>query len=278
MPHLKRKEGKKGVDQARPKRAMVLTGGPGTGKTTAINAMIALFEQQADKVFLAAPTGRAAKRMSELCGREASTIHRLLEVDYSGSEQMRFIHNEQNPLKCDVVVIDEMSMTDFGPLISNPKSLLLGAAAQLGIFTTYWGAKMLGFTAREAASIGIIGGADGPTAIYVTTKLAPALLGAIAVAAYSYMALVPVIQPPIMKLLTTKKERSIVMTQLRPVSRTEKIIFPIMRSSILVRVVFASPLFCDNSPIEIPSCCQSTYKMRPCAPFSVSKPVRDNIF
>jgi len=132
------------------------------------------------------------------------------------------------------------SMTDFGPLISNPKSLLLGAAAQLGIFTTYWGAKMLGFTAREAASIGIIGGADGPTAIYVTTKLAPALLGAIAVAAYSYMALVPVIQPPIMKLLTTKKERSIVMTQLRPVSRTEKIIFPIMCTILISLILPAS--------------------------------------
>lgn len=132
------------------------------------------------------------------------------------------------------------TMTDFGPLISNPKSLLLGAAAQLGIFTTYWGAKMLGFTAKEAASIGIIGGADGPTAIYVTTKLAPALLGAIAVAAYSYMALVPVIQPPIMKLLTTKKERSIVMTQLRQVSRTEKIIFPIMCTILISLILPAS--------------------------------------
>lgn len=132
------------------------------------------------------------------------------------------------------------TMTDFGPLISNPKSLLLGAAAQLGIFTTYWGAKMLGFTAKEAGSIGIIGGADGPTAIYVTSKLAPALLGAIAVAAYSYMALVPVIQPPIMKLLTTKKERSIVMTQLRPVSRTEKIIFPIMCTILISLILPAS--------------------------------------
>ena len=120
------------------------------------------------------------------------------------------------------------SMTDFGPLISNPKSLLLGAAAQLGIFITYFGAKMLGFTGAEAASIGIIGGADGPTAIYVTSKLAPHLLGAIAVAAYSYMALVPVIQPPIMRALTTKKERRVKMTQLRPVSKTEKVIFPIM--------------------------------------------------
>ena len=120
------------------------------------------------------------------------------------------------------------AMTDFGPLIANPKSMLLGAAAQLGIFLTFIGALALGFTPQEAGSIGIIGGADGPTAIYVTTKLAPHLLGPIAVAAYSYMALVPVIQPPIMKALTTKAERQIVMEQLRPVSKTEKIIFPIM--------------------------------------------------
>ena len=120
------------------------------------------------------------------------------------------------------------AMTDFGPLIANPKALLLGAAAQLGIFLTFLGAKLLGFTAAEAGSIGIIGGADGPTAIFVTTKLAPHLLGAIAVAAYSYMALVPVIQPPIMKALTTKKERVIRMPQLRPVSKTEMVIFPIM--------------------------------------------------
>ncbi len=119
------------------------------------------------------------------------------------------------------------AMTDFGPLIANPKSLLLGAAAQLGIFLTFLGAKLLGFTAAEAGSIGIIGGADGPTAIFVTTKLAPHLLGPIAVAAYSYMALVPVIQPPIMKALTTKKERTIRMGQLRQVSKTEMIIFPI---------------------------------------------------
>ncbi len=118
-------------------------------------------------------------------------------------------------------------MTDFGPLLANPKSLLLGAAAQLGIFMAFMGAKALGFTAIEAASIGIIGGADGPTAIFVTTKLAPHLLAPIAVAAYSYMALVPVIQPPIMKALTTKKERVIVMEQLRPVSKREIIIFPI---------------------------------------------------
>ena len=125
------------------------------------------------------------------------------------------------------------TMTDFGPLISNPKSLLLGAAAQLGIFTTYLGARWLGFTGPEASAIGIIGGADGPTAIFVTSKLAPHLLGSIAVAAYSYMALVPVIQPPIMKVLTTKKERQVVMKQLRTVSKTEKIIFPIMCTIII---------------------------------------------
>ena len=119
------------------------------------------------------------------------------------------------------------TMTDFGPLIANPKSFLLGAAAQLGIFFAFIGALLLGFTPEEASSIGIIGGADGPTAILVTKTLAPHLLGSIAVAAYSYMALVPVIQPPIMKVLTTPKERAVKMEQLRPISRTEKIIFPI---------------------------------------------------
>ena len=120
------------------------------------------------------------------------------------------------------------SMTDFGPLIANPKSLLLGAAAQVGIFVAFIGAKLLGFADGVAAFIGIIGGADGPTAIFVTSKLAPEYLGSIAVAAYSYMALVPLIQPPVMKLLTTRKERQIVMQQLRPVSKTEKIVFPIV--------------------------------------------------
>ena len=119
------------------------------------------------------------------------------------------------------------AMTDFAPLIANPSSFILGAAAQLGIFFTYLGAILLGFAPNEAGSIAIIGGADGPTAIYTTSKLYPNLLGPIAVAAYSYMALVPVIQPPIMKLLTTKKERAIVMKPLRRVSKTEKIIFPI---------------------------------------------------
>ncbi|MCI8623001.1 MAG: sodium ion-translocating decarboxylase subunit beta [Provencibacterium sp.] len=129
------------------------------------------------------------------------------------------------------------SMTDFGPLIANPKSFILGAAAQVGIFITFFGALALGFAPAEAGSIGIIGGADGPTAIFTTSKLAPHLLGAIAVAAYSYMALVPVIQPPIMKLLTTKKERAVVMQQLRPVSKREKIIFPIVVTIVVSFIV-----------------------------------------
>ena len=145
-------------------------------------------------------------------------------------------------------------MTDFGPLLSNPKSFLLGAAAQLGIFSTYFGARCLNllpvaeswginFTRRQAASIAIIGGADGPTAIFLTSKLAPELLGAIAVAAYSYMALVPIIQPPIMRALTTKKERGVVMTQLRTVSKTEKILFPIIVTVICVLLLpSAAPL------------------------------------
>jgi len=138
------------------------------------------------------------------------------------------------------------AMTDFGPLIANPKSLLLGAAAQLGIFMTYVGCRLSGmFTAAEAGSIGIIGGADGPTAIFVTTHLAPQLLGPIAVAAYSYMALVPVIQPPIMKLLTTKEERQIVMKPLREVSKLEKIVFPIMVA------IFVSLLVPSAAPLII---------------------------
>ena len=125
------------------------------------------------------------------------------------------------------------AMTDFGPMIANPSSMLMGAAAQLGIFVTFTVAILIGFTGEEAASIGIIGGADGPTAIYVTTKLAPHLLASIAVAAYSYMALIKIIQPPIIKLLTTKKERGIVMEQLRPVSKTEKVIFPMVVTGIV---------------------------------------------
>lgn len=142
-----------------------------------------------------------------------------------------------------IIFIGVGAMTDFGPLLANPKSFLLGAAAQIGIFATFLGALALAFSYKEAASIGIIGGADGPTAIYLTSKLAPNLLGPIAVAAYSYMALVPVIQPPIMKLLTTQKEREIVMKQLRTVSKTEKIVFPI------VVTVFVSLLLPSAAPL-----------------------------
>ena len=135
------------------------------------------------------------------------------------------------------------AMTDFGPLIANPTSLILGAAAQVGIFGTYLGARLLGFNQQQAGSIGIIGGADGPTSIFTTSQLAPEMLAPIAIAAYSYMALVPVIQPPIMKLLTTKKERTIKMTQLRPVSKTEKIVFPI------IITIFVSLIVPDATPL-----------------------------
>ena len=135
------------------------------------------------------------------------------------------------------------AMTDFGPMLSNPKSLLLGAAAQMGVFTAFVGAVLLGFTGPQAASIGIIGGADGPTAIFLTSKLAPELLSAIAVAAYSYMALIPLIQPPFMKLLTTKEQRKIKMEQTRNVSKAEKIVFPI------VVTLFVALLLPDTAPL-----------------------------
>ena len=131
------------------------------------------------------------------------------------------------------------AMTDFGPLLANPKTLLLGAAAQAGVFVALLGAMMLGFTVQEAAAIGIIGGADGPTSIYLAAKMAPQLLGAIAVAAYSYMSLVPLIQPPIMKLFTTEADRKIVMKQLRPVSHFEKVAFPLM-STIVISLLLPS--------------------------------------
>ena len=135
------------------------------------------------------------------------------------------------------------AMTDFGPLLSNPKSMLMGAAAQMGVFVAFFLAILVGFTGPEAASIGIIGGADGPTAIFLTSKLAPWLLGPIAIAAYSYMALIPLIQPPFMKLLTTKKERQVVMKQTREVSKTEKIIFPI------VVTIFVAILLPSTAPL-----------------------------
>ena len=152
------------------------------------------------------------------------------------------------------------AMTDFGPLIANTKSFLLGAAAQLGIFAAFIGALLLGMTPAQAGSIGIIGGADGPTAIFVTSKLAPEVLGPIAVAAYSYMALVPIIQPPIMRLLTTKKERAVKMEQLREVSKTEKIIFPILvtiivslllpDAAVLVGMLMLGNLFKESGVVD----------------------------
>ena len=154
-----------------------------------------------------------------------------------------FYQGVQHAIYPSIIFLGIGAMTDFGPLLANPKSFLLGAAAQIGIFATFLGALVLGFNYAEAGSIGIIGGADGPTAIYLTSKLAPNLLGPIAVAAYSYMALVPVIQPPIMKMLTTQKEREIVMKQLRKVSKTEKIIFPI------IVTVFVSLLLPSAAPL-----------------------------
>lgn len=140
------------------------------------------------------------------------------------------IHHEIFP---PLIFLGVGAMTDFGPLIANPKTLLLGAGAQAGVFISLLGAMMLGFTVQEASAIGIIGGADGPTAIYLAAKMAPNLLGAIAVAAYSYMSLVPLIQPPIMKLCTTEADRKIVMAQLRPVTRFEKIVFPIATTIVI---------------------------------------------
>ena len=135
------------------------------------------------------------------------------------------------------------AMTDFGPLIANPKTLLLGAAAQMGIYAAFWGAILLGFDIREAASIGIIGGADGPTTIYTSAQLAPHILGITAVCAYTYMALVPFIHPPIMRALTTLKERQIVMRQLRPVSKTERIVFPVFAATVIILLVpLSAPL------------------------------------
>ena len=150
-----------------------------------------------------------------------------------------YFHNILPPL----VFLCLGAMTDFGPLIANPRVLLLGAAAQVGIYATFWGALLLGFDIREAASIGIIGGADGPTTIFTSAQLAPHILGITAVAAYTYMALVPLIQPPIMRLLTTRRERSIVMKQLRPVSQTEKIVFPVLACVVIIILVpLSAPL------------------------------------
>ena len=156
--------------------------------------------------------------------------------EYSGLLGTLYIGVKKGIYPC-LIFLGIGATTDFGPLIGNPKTMLLGAAAQIGIFITFLGALALGFTGPEAASIGIIGGADGPTAILTTTTLAPHLLSAISVAAYSYMALVPFIQPPIIRLLTTKKERLIKMDQLRPVSKTEKILFPIIVTLVVVLIL-----------------------------------------
>jgi len=184
-------------------------------------------------MFFHGDPGQLAERLVELKVDNASLIESLKAMATAGTElnaglvDFLYLGVKLGIYPC-LIFIGVGAMTDFGPLLANPKSLLLGAAAQIGIFVTYFGARCLGFTQAAASSIGIIGGADGPTAIFVTGKLAPEYLGPIAVAAYSYMALVPVIQPPIMKLLTTKKERSIVMKELRPVSKTEKVVFPIV--------------------------------------------------
>ncbi len=159
-------------------------------------------------------------------------VHWDIFVDKAGLIDYLYLGVKLGIYPC-LIFVGVGAMTDFGPLIANPKSFLLGAAAQLGIFATFLGAYAIGFAPNECGSIGIIGGADGPTSIFLTAKLAPELLGPIAIAAYSYMALVPVIQPPIMKALTTKKERMIKMTQLRQVSKTEKIIFPVIITIII---------------------------------------------
>ena len=169
-------------------------------------------------------------------------VHWDIFVDKAGLIDYLYLGVKLGIYPC-LIFVGVGAMTDFGPLIANPKSFLLGAAAQLGIFATFLGAYALGFAPNECGSIGIIGGADGPTSIFLTAKLAPELLGPIAIAAYSYMALVPVIQPPIMKALTTKKERMIKMTQLRQVSKTEKIIFPVILTIIIALLLpSAAPL------------------------------------
>ena len=163
-------------------------------------------------------------------------------LHYGGLLDIFYIGVKTSVYPC-LIFMGVGAMTDFGPLLSNPKSLLLGAAAQLGVVAAFFGAVLLGFTGPEASSIGIIGGADGPTAIFLTTKLAPHLLGGIAVAAYSYMALIPLIQPPFMKLLTTPEQRKIKMVQTRTVSKTEKIIFPIAVT------IFVALLLPDTAPL-----------------------------
>lgn len=171
-----------------------------------------------------------------LSGVFGQSVDAAGEVHYEGLLGVLYIGVKKGIYPC-LIFLGIGATTDFGPLIANPKSMILGAAAQIGIFITFLGALVMKFNYTEAASIGIIGGADGPTAILVTTKLAPNLLASISIAAYSYMALVPVIQPPIIRGLTTKKERQIKMEQLRPVSKTEKILFPILVTTIVVLLI-----------------------------------------
>ena len=178
----------------------------------------------------------------ESTGRVIEHIHFTDIIHEGGLLDIFYIGVKSSLYPC-LIFMGVGAMTDFGPLLSNPKSLLLGAAAQLGVFVAFFGAVAMGFTGLEAASIGIIGGADGPTAIFLTSKLAPHLLGAIAVAAYSYMALIPMIQPPIMNLMTTPEQRKIKMVQTRNVSKTEKIIFPI------VVTIFVALLLPDTAPL-----------------------------
>ncbi len=187
----------------------------------------------------------------------------LMGVDEHGKKELiNYFYSygiETEIIPC-LIFMGVGALTDFGPMLANPKTLLLGAAAQLGVYITFFGALLLGFKIPEAASIGIIGGADGPTTIYLTSILAPSLLGANALAAYSYMAMVPIIQPPIMKLLTTKKERQIMMRQMRPVSKTEKIIFAIIGTMVvcllvppaapLMGMLFLGNLFRESGVVE----------------------------
>ena len=213
---------------------MMLANLPDTGIMTDATEAATLAVKNASAALAADPTNPTL--VSELAAAQSQ----LANVHWYDSGVLRIIHRgvKSSIFPC-LIFMGVGAMTDFGPLLANPISLLLGAAAQLGIFLAFIVALFLGFTPAEAGAIGIIGGADGPTAIYVTTKLAPGLLGPIAIAAYSYMALVPVIQPPIMKALTSKKDRQIVMGQLRTVSKTEKIVFPIV-VTVLVSLMLPS--------------------------------------
>ena len=217
---------------------MMLANLPDTGIMTDATEAATLAVKNASAALAADPTNPTL--VSELAAAQSQ----LANVHWYDSGVLRIIHRgvKSSIFPC-LIFMGVGAMTDFGPLLANPISLLLGAAAQLGIFMTYVGTQFMGFTYQQSASIGIIGGADGPTAIFVTSRLAPELLGPIAVAAYSYMALVPVIQPPIMKARTTKEERRIVMRPLRQVSKREKIIFPIMITVFVALLVpSAAPL------------------------------------